>query len=1456
MKPGKFTVILSSIFLFNSAFAQMQNWVQTPSETKVFIENKGQFKIATSDNFKSDVKYALDSENEDFYFTPSGVVLEYWTKEKRVKSEEEKLARKKKKAAGFASREEFQAFEREGQKPLIKRDVIECKWIGANTDVEIVAENKNEFYHNYSYVGENGENKFAGNLSSYKKIIYKNLYPFIDVVYEIHPESGLKYSIIVHPGGDVSKVKLQYSKNIVLQADGSIHTATKFGDVIDHAPVTFYENDKNSIITSSYLVENNVIGFKVGKYNLTETLVIDPWTQSPTFATNWDCVWECEHDGLGNAYLLGGIMPMQIIKYNSAGTFQWTYNTPYDTSNVWLGTFAVDNVGNSYVTAGSSAQIQKVSTAGTLVWDNPSPGGLLALTEFWTITFNCDQTKLVIGGTDGPAFGGPLPYIFDIDMNSGNVTNSVQVTNGGSFQIPPNDQEVRAITPCNNAKYYFLTHDSIGYVHQNLNSCVGTGLPFHVNNGIDLGYKCENFRVDNSGIMALEHYNGFVFVHRGNQLQKRDFATATVVGTVAIPGGSFTSGFGGSQVGCSGIAIDDCGNIFVGSTNGVYKFDQNLTAAGSFPTAFNVYDVEVSTGGDILAAGSTGNSGSGSRTGSMQSFAASACAPQAIVCCDATVCTVPPVCSNAAPFSLTTTTAGGTWSSSCGSCLSALGVFDPAVSGQGTFTVTYTLACGSETQTITVNNCSALSVCIESNGQFTVSGGTGPYTWSEWSTGGSTPITNQTECQACGYTWFGFPVNQCFDGATPVTSCTTAAGYVQFATGTTVTPTANFPIQVEDNTGQIFTINSAGQLQPCTGCPTLTVTPTAVVATCNGQSTGSFSASTSGGASPYDYTLMLGASTIATFNNVAGSQSFTGLAAGSYTLNVVDNNGCPGTVNVTITSNPAITITQMANTPATCGSNNGSATVNATGGSGSFTYSWSPSGGSAATASGLAAGPYVVTATDGLGCTQTFNVTITSAGGPTVTMSGQTNPTCNNGTNGSATANPTGGTGTYTYAWSPAGGTGQTGTGLSGGVTYTVTVTDGNGCVGTATVTLTNPTAITVTTSATDATCGNSDGSLTAVGSGGTGSLTYSWNTTPLQTTANATSVPAGSYTVTVTDANGCTATANQTVNNSGAPTISLVSQVDATCNGDTDGSAIVTASGGTGGLTYSWNTTPVQTGTSATNLAAGTYIVTVTDGAGCSASLNVTILEPNIVTGTTTVTAANCGAADGGASVIASGGNGVYTYLWDNPSASTTSSITSVAAGTYMVTITDGNGCTGTATAVVGTVSTASISAGPDVIIVSGGSTTLFATGGVSYVWSPATGLSCTNCASPDANPTVTTMYIVTGTDANGCVGTDTVIVEVDAPCGNLWVPTAFSPNNDGNNEELCVYGGCITNMTFQLFDRWGNMVFETTDNSICWDGVYNGKKMNSAVFVYYLVATLNTGELVELKGNISLVR
>jgi gliding motility-associated-like protein len=1446
----------SAFILLNisSAIAQ-RNWKNNPFESKAFIENKGQFYLPEKAGFNSKIVYGNDGHFENHFLTPSGVAIVLESMKKRVKSEEEKAARAERRKQGFYSHKDWQEFEKAGTRLDLQTDILYCTWVNANPNPQIVATEKNGFTHAYSFYDAHGKLTDVSGLSSYKKITYINLYPNIDVVYELHPESGIKYSIILHPGADPSLIQLNYSKNIVLGADGKIRTNTAFGEIIDHMPVTFYGDNHQKKVSSSYVVNGNTIGFRLGNYDNTKTLIIDPWTQSPTFNTNWDCVWECETDASGNSYIIGGVMPLQLIKYNSAGVQQWIYNTPYDTTS-WLGTFATDNAGNSYVTNGSSAAIVKVTTAGAISWNNPSPGGLFSLTEFWNIAFNCDQTKLVIGGTGGTL--NPEPFVYDIDVNTGNVISSIQVTGPGAlFGIPPNTNEVRAITATENDKYYFLTHDSIGFISSDLSLCGTSSSPFHiVNDNYNLSYKCENWRYDNTGIEAMAYYDGFVYVNRGTRLDKINATTALVVATTPIPGGGFAASLGQNQVQNSGIAIDNCGNIFVGSKTGVYKFNTSLTQLTNFATTFNVYDVAITSTGEVIAAGSTGNSSNASRTGSVQSFAAAACAQQPIVCCDPSVCPPGNLCVTDAPITLTPSQSGGTWS---GTGVNAAGVFNPTTAGAGTHTITYTLPCGSETVQITVSPCTALSVCQEANGTLTVSNGTGPYTWQYFTPAQTVTITNSTQCTSCGYTWtFG----QCLNGFIPVTSCTVPATWTTFSTNTNSgTLPGTFPIQVTDNSGTVFTINSLAGIAPCSGCPTITTTISSVVnVNCFGQSTGSFSATASGGTGPYDYVLMNGATTVATFNNITGAQSFTGLAAGTYTINVTDANNCTGTITQTITQpTSAVSVTISGTTQATCGNSNGTATASGTGGTGTISYAWNTTPAqSTATATGLAAGTYTVTATDANGCQATATATITSSGGPTVSIASQTNVLCFGGTTGTATASASGGSGTISYSWNttPAQ-SGATATGLSAG-TYTVTATDANGCSGTTTVTITQPAnAVSVNiSSTTPANCGTNDGSATALGSGGTGTITYSWNTTPVQTGATASNLAAGSFTVTATDANGCQATAIASVSNTNAPTITLVSSTNVTCNGDTDGSATVSSSGGTGTLTTTWNTSPAQSGNTANNLGAGTYVVTVTDASGCSATQTVTITQPNAITVSTSSTPANCGAADGSATATASGGTGTLNYSWNTTPTQSTATASNIVAGSYTVTVTDASGCSNTANAVVGTVSTANISAGADEIIVAGDSVQLNATGGTVYTWTPATDLSCTTCSNPYASPTVTTAYIVTGTDANGCVGTDTVIVIVDAPCGNIFVPSAFSPNGDGENDVLRVYGNCINELYFVIYDRWGEKVFETTNPSLTWDGTLREKAMNGAVFFYYISASLSNGEVYEGSGNITLFR
>jgi hypothetical protein len=991
-------------------------------------------------------------------------------------------------------------------------------------------------------------------------------------------------------------------------------------------------------------------------------------------------------------YALGGIMPMQILKYNAAGTLQWTYNTPYDTSNVWLGTFAVDNAGNSYVTAGSGAQIQKVSPSGVLILNNASPGGLLSSAEFWTIAFNCDETSLVIGGTGEDAFFQLDAVIYNINTSTLNITNEQFISNGPMVSIPPNVEEVRSITSAKNGKYYFMTQDTMGYVNDNFTLCPnGTTSFFKMDHGAGWGYKLENYRYDNSGICALAADPYHLFINRGNKIEKRTLPDCFFIQDNTIPGGQYNTLFpSGHSVGNSGIAIDQCGNVYVGSTTGVVKFDNGLIQQAFYPTNFTVYDLEINTNGELIAVGGTGTSTSSTRSGCIRSFAIGACAPQTSTCCDATICQPTSVCVNDVPITLTAGTAGGTWS---GPGVNANGVFNPSTAGVGVQTITYTLPCGADSIQITVSPCAGLQVCVESNGQFTVNGGVGPYSWSNYVPATNTPITNQTECQNCGFTWF---FGQCLNGFTPVTSCSSPAAYVNFATGTTVTPpSGSTQFQVTDNAGTVYQFTIANLVLCSTSpCTSLTVTSSNVSnVSCFGGNNGAITVLASGGIAPYAYTWT---------PNIGNGASVNNLTAGSYSVSVLDVNNCPGSLTVNITQPFAALAVSTSSVSTLCGTSNGSVSAVVSGGTSPYSYVWTPGNANTATVSNLAAGVYSLVVTDANGCTSNGTATVSNSNGPTVTCV-VSNISCFGGTNGAAMAQVSGGTAPYSYAWTPSGGTNTTASNLSAG-TYAVQVTDNTGCIGTAGVTITEPTQIILTETIIPSSCTNDNGSISVVVTGGTGPYTYTWN-------------PSG------------------------------------------------------------------QTGTSISNLGPGsTPSLAVSDAQDCATS------ESYLITGTGTI---------------------------------------NVTATPISTTILEGQ------------------------------SVIMNAFGASTYQWSPPDDLSCTTCTSTSASPTATTLYTVTGTAPNGCTGQAEVMIYVTEVCGEIYVPTIFSPASlNTENKQACVYGNCIAELDYSIYDRWGQCVFQTKDQNACWDGKFKGKEMNAGVFAYKLTVKLQNGDFVIRSGNITLLK
>ena len=308
-------------------------------------------------------------------------------------------------------------------------------------------------------------------------------------------------------------------------------------------------------------------------------------------------------------------------------------------------------------------------------------------------------------------------------------------------------------------------------------------------------------------------------------------------------------------------------------------------------------------------------------------------------------------------------------------------------------------------------------------------------------------------------------------------------------------------------------------------------------------------------------------------------------------------------------------------------------------------------------------------------------------------------------------------------------------------------------------------------------------------------------------------------------------------------------------CFGDVNGTGTTTVTGGSGNYTYSWNSTPAQNTANASNLPAGNYTVTVTDNtAGCIVSADISIIEPSELIALTSGVDA-CSPSAGLASVEASGGVGGFTYSW-SPIASTTNSVTFSDSAMAYVTVTDANGCSINDSIFINIWPNPTINTFPSSDILYGDCVPLGAIGGSNYTWTPDYELDCVDCQSPVACPETTTKYCVSGTNVHGCSDTACMIISVEIVCGDVFVPSAFSPNDDGENDLECIYSDCLESFTLSIFNRWGEKVFETSNKSICWDGTWKGKELNTAVFVYTLEGYLINGERVSQKGNISLIR
>ncbi len=450
--------------------------------------------------------------------------------------------------------------------------------------------------------------------------------------------------------------------------------------------------------------------------------------------------------------------------------------------------------------------------------------------------------------------------------------------------------------------------------------------------------------------------------------------------------------------------------------------------------------------------------------------------------------------------------------------------------------------------------------------------------------------------------------------------------------------------------------------------------------TCNGGNDGSIVITGAGGdGGPYQYSIDNGA----TFQ---GSGTFAGLAAATYDVVIEDASGCQVTGQETITDPPAVSIDNVTTIDPTCGANDGSIGIVASGGDGG-PYQYSIDGGvtfqALAAFTNLGAGTYNIVVEDASGCQVTTTATLSNPGAPTIDNVAAVDPTCNGDTDGSITITVSGGTTPYQYSIDN-GVTFQAGnsfTGL-GAAAYDIVVEDAVGCQVSMQVTLTDPPVVTYTVTLTNPTCnGDTSGIIDIVGAGGDGGpYQYSIdNGTTFQASGTFNNLGAGTYDIVVEDASGCQVTGQETLTDPPAVTYT-VTLTNPVCNGDTSGVIDIVGAGGDGGpYQYSIdNGTTFQASGTFNNLGAGTYDIVVEDASGCQVTGQETLTDPPAVTYTVTLTDPNCGASDGSIDIVGAGGDGgPYQYSIDNGTTFQASgTFTGLGAGTYDIVVEDGLGC------------------------------------------------------------------------------------------------------------------------------------------------------------------------------------
>lgn len=687
----------------------LAKWKTDPFDQQVFIENNGQFddKINSSER----ILYGAQLGKVSVYFTADKVIYRY-----------DKILLKGKVSAN-ADNDDVKN---------LKHEVyfLSAAWEDANKSVTLEASDKRSDYYTYGK-GSNGTIK----ASIFKRIIYKDIYRGVDAEYRfIKGKQGMKYSIIIHPGADMSKIKIAYKgvENISKNEEGDIIIDSKLDELTEHAPLSNYSGEVGKVNVSSVLNGNTESFIVSGNYDKSKTLIIDPWVTDPLFsAPGWDRAYDLDWDYHGNVYAYGGnvLTTMQFVKINSAGVIQWTYNASY-LSNYTYGDFCTDKKsGSSYLLeAHPDGNVAKVSTNGTLL--GIFSGNMDSMSEQWRAAFDECHGVVVIGGGGNVYDNHNQAATLDTDLSSMHWVNVL------GLHTPLHDISLLALDP-NGRQCYMYSAKTIYAGGDNmamqlpLPTLSPTAYQAHEQLGFyevaSITYTGSFYGEQNAnGMNGAAASPNWLYLYNGDTVRRYNKNTGVYVSGKPIRAHApFRYG---------GIDVDACDNLFVGVADSLYILDSTYATKTIIPLHDTVYDVHLGQNGAVYACGKGFVTQLSDPIPPVQPFTTSFTYPSSCSACNATA-TINPTC-GIAPFAFLWSN-GNTNETDTGLCAGVYsfkmtnGACPPQIDS-GTVIIN-----GKAGYTASVSDTNP--GCVYSKGNITSypSGGSPPYTY-KWSNGETT----------------------------------------------------------------------------------------------------------------------------------------------------------------------------------------------------------------------------------------------------------------------------------------------------------------------------------------------------------------------------------------------------------------------------------------------------------------------------------------------------------------------------------------------------------------------------------------------------------------------------------------------------------------------------------------------------------------------------------------------